>query len=50
MSDDDVRFVLQRYAMLNLNSTNALKQESTGCHAALHGHMVLIPMGQPSLL
>ena len=50
MSDDDVRFLLQIYAMLNLNSNNALKQESTGFHAASHVHMVLIPTGQPSLL
>ena len=41
--DDEVRFVLDQPAELDLYSASSLKQQSTNRHVAPLGHIVLIP-------
>ena len=43
MNDDEVRFVLEQHAELDLYSTSSLKQQSEGRHVAPLGHIILIP-------
>jgi len=44
--DDEVRFVLDQHAWLDLNSARSLKQQSAGRHVAPLGHIILI-LSQP---
>ena len=44
--DDEVRFVLDQNAWLDLNSARSLKQQSAGRHVAPLGHIILI-LSQP---
>ena len=41
--DDDVCFVLDQHAELDLHSASSLKQQSVGRHVAPLGHIILIP-------
>ena len=41
--DDEVRFVLDQHAELDLYSASSLKQQSAGRHVAPLGHIILIP-------
>jgi hypothetical protein len=41
--DNEIRFVLDQHAELDLYSANSLKQHSTGRHVAPLGHIILIP-------
>jgi hypothetical protein len=41
-NDDDVRFVLDQYASLNLHSASSLKQQSKGRHVAPPRHIAQI--------
>jgi hypothetical protein len=43
MNDDEVRFVLDQHAELDLYSASSLKQQSTSRHVAPLGHIILIP-------
>ena len=40
--DDEVRFVLDQHAELNLYSASSLKQQSVGKHVAPLGHIIMI--------
>jgi hypothetical protein len=40
--DDEVCFVLDQHAELDLYSANSLKQQSVGRHVAPLGHIILI--------
>jgi len=42
-NDDDVRFVLDQHAYLDLYSASSLKQQSVGRHVAPLEHIILIP-------
>jgi len=44
--DDDVRFVLDQHAELDIHSASSLKQQSAGKHVAPLGHIILIPSQQ----
>jgi hypothetical protein len=44
--DDEVRFVLDQFALLDFYSARSLKQQSARRHVAPLGHIILIP-GQP---
>jgi len=39
---DDVRFVLDQHAELDIYSASSLKQQSVGKHVAPLGHIILI--------
>ena len=41
--DDEVRFVLDQHAELNVNSAGSLKQNYAGRHVDPLGHIILIP-------
>ena len=41
--DDEVRFILDQHAELDLFSTSSLKQHSAGRHVDPLGHIILIP-------
>jgi hypothetical protein len=41
-SNDEVRFVQDQHAELDLNSASSLKQQSSGRHVAPLGHIFLI--------
>jgi hypothetical protein len=41
--DDDVRFVLDQHAELDLYSASSLKKQSVDRHVAPLGHIILIP-------
>jgi len=41
--DEDVCFVLDQHAELDLYSASSLKQQSAGRHVAPLGHIILIP-------
>jgi len=41
-NDDEVRFVLDQHAELDLYSASSLKRQSTGRHVAPLGHIILI--------
>ena len=43
MNYDEVRFVLDQHAELDLYSASSLKQQFTGRHVAPLGHIILIP-------
>ena len=40
---NDVRFVLDHRAQLDLQNASSLKQQSAGRHVATFGHIILIP-------
>ena len=40
---DEIRFVLDQHAELDFYSASSLKQQSMDRHAALLGHIILIP-------
>ena len=40
--NNDVRFVLDQHALMDLYSANLLKQQSIGRHVAPLGHIILI--------
>ena len=42
-NDDEVRFVLDQHAKLDLYSAGSLKQKSADRHVAPLGHIILIP-------
>ena len=42
MNDDEVRFVLDQHAELDLYSASSLKQHFAGRHVAPLGHIILI--------
>ena len=42
-NEDDVSFVLDQQAELDLYSASSLKQQSVGKHVAPLGHIILIP-------
>jgi hypothetical protein len=50
--DDEVRFVLDQHAALDVYSASSLKQQSASKHGASSGHIILIRANQslPSLL
>ena len=48
--DDEVRFVLDQHADLDLYSASSLKQQSAGWHVAPLGHIILIQNQQVSAL
>ena len=41
--NDEVRFVVDKHAELDLYSASSLKQQSVGKHVAPLGHIILIP-------
>jgi hypothetical protein len=41
--DDEVRFVLDQHAGLEIYSASSLKQQSAGRYVAPLGHIILIP-------
>ena len=41
--DDEVRFVLEKHAELDIYSASSMKQQSAGRHVAPLGHIILIP-------
>ena len=41
--DDEVRFVLDQHAELDVHSASSLKQQSADRHVAPLGHIILIP-------
>jgi hypothetical protein len=41
--DDEVRFVLDQYAWLDIYSASTMKQQSTDKHVAPLRHIILIP-------
>ena len=41
--DDDVHFVLDQHAELDIYSASSLKQQPAGRHVAPPGHIILIP-------
>ena len=43
LDDDEVRFVLDQHAKLDLFSASLLKQQSAGRHVEPLGHNILIP-------
>ena len=49
-NDDDVRFVLDQYASLNLHSASSLKQQSKGRHVAPPRHIAQIQTNLSFLL
>ena len=46
---DEVRFVPDQHAELDMYSASSLKQQFVGRHVAPHGHIILIP-SQPVFL
>ena len=42
--DDEVRFVLDQHALMDVNNTSSLKQQSTDRHVASLGHINLFPI------
>ena len=49
-NDDDVRFVLDQRAYLDLSRANSLRQHSMGRHISLLGHIILLPSQSVFLL
>ena len=45
-NEDEVRFVLDQHAKLDLHSARSLKQQSADKHVTPLGHIILIP-GHP---
>jgi len=43
MNDDEVRFVLDQHALLDIYSASSLKQQSVDRQIAPLGHIILIP-------
>jgi hypothetical protein len=43
LNEDEVRFVLDKYAWLDFCGVGSLKQQSADRHVALLGHIILIP-------
>jgi hypothetical protein len=41
--EDEVRFLLDQHAELDIYSTSSLKEQSAGRHVAPLGHIMLIP-------
>jgi len=41
--DDEVRFVLDQHAEVDLYTVSSLRQQSDGRHVAPLGHIILIP-------